>query len=312
MIKRTIEISRHPAHLSVKHDQLKVQRHTDDESGPLEASIPCEDIGVMVVDHHQTTYTHQALARLVEHGAAVVICGRNHQPTGLLLPISSNTETVTRLHEQIGATQPLVKQLWKQIVVAKVRAQATALPDHLPEKIRLKKMQSEVRSGDPTNVEAQAAKTYWAGWRKVDSRLIAFRRDPDGDDPANGMLNYGYTVLRASMGRAIIAAGLHPALGVHHTHRANAFALADDLIEPLRPIIDGAVFQMLMNDQTDLTQDNKAVLLGKLTSPVRTDGQVGPLMVSLHRYVASLVWCYRREQKKLVFPVYVGDNPDGD
>lgn len=301
MIKRTVEISQQPAHLTVRNEQLLLLRKDGDGQPAPQASIPCEDIGLVLVEHAGTTYSHAALERLLHHGAALVICGKDHLPAGILLPLGEHTQIVPRLHQQIAVSKPLRKQLWKQIVQAKIRAQAANLPSGSATRSKLLGLARQVRSGDPSNVEAQAAKVYWGGCRNLLDDP-AFRRDPAGAVP-NSMLNYGYAVLRAAVARALVAAGLHPTLGIHHHHRANAFALADDLLEPLRPIVDDRVREMVRSDQTDLTPPIKAALLELLTLRVRTGTETGPLLVALHRYVASLVHCLEREAKRLEIPV---------
>lgn len=334
MIKRTIEISQNPAHLTVKLDQLLVQPH--DQPKESYRSIPCEDIGVVLVDHQQTTYTHAALAKLVEFDAVVIICGRDHLPAGILLPLSDHTRVVWRIHDQLSISKPLQKQLWRQIVQAKVRAQAMNLLAELPQHRRLLAMIDEVRSGDASNIEAQAAKIYWSAWlaRPGQPKLFnsgdgsdelvarsTFRRNPDGDDPLNSMLNYGYAVVRAAIARTLVAAGLLPVLGLHHCQRSNAFCLADDLVEPLRPIVDRRVRELYVDHgRRELNQATKAGLLEVLTGVVRVDDQSngssvgsvpasGPLMVALHRMVGSLVRCYEGAAKELVIPV-LGDGDE--
>ena len=297
MIKRTIEISQEPLHLSVELDQLRLHRR--DPGAELLASVPCEDVGLVIVDHPQTTYSHAALARLLEFGAGVVICDRRHLPAGLLLSLGDHSEGVTRLQEQIGASRPLLKRLWKQVVQAKVRGQAANLEKDSPARRRMLALAGEVKSGDPTNVEAQAAKIYWAAWLGAAG---GFRRDQDGDDGVNAQLNYGYAVLRAAVARALVAAGLHPALGIHHCNRANAFCLADDMVEPLRPFVDRIARELHQAGQGELNPETKKKLLGLLTATVRVGGQTGPLMVGLHRMAASLVGCYQGGEKRLVFP----------
>ncbi len=297
MIKRTVEISRQPVYLSAKLDQLIIQPF--DAPKEQASSIPAEDIGVVVVDHPQVTYSHGALQTLLHKGACVVVCGRDHQPAGLLLPISSHTQQVDRLREQISLSKPRAKRLWQQLVVGKVRAQASNLPKDSIGWRKLKALFKEVRSGDPTNVEAQAAKQYWAEWR---SEFSAFCRDPDGTDPLNLHLNYGYAVLRAAVARALVSAGLHPALGLHHANRSNAFCLVDDLMEPLRPLVDRHARGLMREEREELDQANKARLLSILTAECLMDEQTGPLMVQLHRYTASLVRCFTGEQVKLSIP----------
>lgn len=306
MIKRTIEISREPAHLAVRLDQLMIQRNLRDDWNYT--SIPCEDIGVLLVDHPQVTYSHHALAKLMESGAAVVVCGRDHLPVGMLMPLSSHTEVLWRLQDQLALGKPLKKQLWRQLVVAKIRAQAANLEAGTPARAKLLALARGVRSGDPSNVEAQAAKVYWSAWLGAAAPAGGFRRDPDGDG-LNALLNYGYAILRAAVARALVAAGLLPALGLHHANRSNAFCLADDLIEPLRPMADACVRALHREDGCELDQPTKAALLGVLTREVRVEDQTGPLMVAIHRMAASLVQCYRGETRRLIIPVAV---PDAD
>ncbi len=299
MIKHTIEISREAVHLSSRLDQLWIQPF--DQPKDAARSLPCEDIGVVLVDHPRTSYTHGALQTLVKFGAAVLICGRDHLPVGMLLPISTHTELVHRVHEQIAVTKPVKKRLWQQIVRAKLNAQARNLPLDSTARGRLHELTKEVKSGDPTNVEAQGARVYWSAWLGPNGK--GFRRKPQGNDPINAMLNYGYAVLRAAVARALVAAGLQPALGIHHHNRSNAFCLADDLIEPLRPLIDRRVRTLHNEGQTDLDQPAKAYLLAFLAESTKIGSQTGPLMVNLHKTTASLIRCFQGLDKKLLLPV---------
>lgn len=303
MIKRTVEISKESVHLAVRYGQLRIERHGAD---PREApSIPCEDIGLLLVDAPQTTYSHSALTTLMESGAVFVVCGRQHLPVGMMVPLPAHTETVSRIRDQIDAGKPLQKHLWRQIVVAKIRAQAANLPADGSPRSKLIVLSREVKSGDTSNVEAQAAKIYWAAWLGPG---VKFRRDPDGHG-LNAMLNYGYAVLRAAVARALVAAGLHPALGIHHSNRSNTFCLADDLVEPIRPLVDARVRDLREWGMESLDQGAKAHLLALLTATVRVDSQAGPLMVGLHRTVASLVRCYQRSSRTLSLPTVAQENP---
>lgn len=304
VIKRTIEISREPLHLAVKLDQLQLWRPAP--ASDLVASIPCEDIGFVVVDNPGTTYSHAALARLVDFGAVVVFCNDKHLPSGLLLPLSDHTEIVWRLHEQIALRKPVRKRLWRQIVIAKIRAQAANLPEESAARRRLLTLAGEVKSGDVTNVEAHAAKLYWSAWLCPET---PFHRDPDSTEGINAMLNYGYAVMRAAVARALVSAGLHPTLGLHHRNRGNAFCLADDLLEPLRPLVERAVRELYRAGQAGLDPGCKRELLSLLTATVRVGDQTGPLMVGLHRTMASLVRCIQSQEKRLLLPVFVDTFP---
>lgn len=306
MIKRTIEISREPAHLAVRNAQLQLKR-----DGEVVGQTPCEDLGVVVVDHPQSTYSHHALVTLADAGATVVLCGRDHLPAAVVLPLADHTHVVWRLADQIAASKPLKKRLWAQLVVAKVRAQATNLDPGTPAHKKLNALAAEVRSGDPNNIEAQAAKLYWANWLLDQEEADPFRRDPRANG-LNGFLNYGYAILRAAVGRALVAAGLEPRLGLHHCGRGNAFCLADDLMEPFRPMVDGRVREMRRQGYEELNQPAKAELLALLTQRMRLanngDHQTGPLMVMLHRLAASLARCYMGESRRLEIPT-AADEP---
>jgi CRISPR-associated protein Cas1 len=292
VIKRTIEISREPAHLTVRLEQLLL-KHGEETV----ASIPCEDIGVVVVDQPQTSYSHAALMGLAASDAVLVVCGRDHLPAAVLLPLADHSRVVWRVADQVAISKPLRKQLWKQLVRAKIRAQAANLPESCAARRKLLELFKGVRSGDPANVEAQAARVYWQHWLPTGP----FRRDTDGGG-LNALLNYGYAVLRAATARALVAAGLLPALGLFHCNRSNAFCLADDLMEPLRPLVDRRVRDLHGQGHDELKPETKAGLLTLLADPVRIGSERGPLMVNLHHMVGSLVRCYQGEANRLEIP----------
>jgi len=291
MIKRTIDISEGPNFLSVENDQLVISRNRE-EIG----HVPAEDIGVLLIDNVATTYTHSAMTRLIHHGAVIVLCGANHLPAGILLPLENNNLITERLRSQIGASEPLRKQLWKQIVRRKIVGQAHNLPENHPTRGQLLDLADNVKSGDTTNCEGQAGRFYWPALFGPD-----FRRDPDGEPP-NNLLNYGYTVFRAAVARALVAAGLNCSLGLHHSNRANAFCLADDLIEVFRSRVDATVLDLVKREIFILDKSAKQEILNLLTEEIVIAGQSGPLMVQLHRMVASLVRCYADGEKTMELP----------
>jgi len=304
MIKKIIEISQARTHLSIKYGQLIVR-----QNGQQISSIPCEDIGVLLVDHNGVTYTHSVFTELLDNGAAVVLCGGDHHPAGMLLPIESNTLQSERFRQQIEVKQPIKKRLWKQIVRAKIKHQAKVVGSDSSVYKSLMGLRDRVRSGDPDNIEAQASKKYWPVYLAdtIDPStalgMTAFHRNINGAPP-NNLLNYGYMVMRAAVARALCSAGLLPCLGIHHRNRYNAFCLADDMIEPFRGFVDAKVRDICENCGIveKLDQQIKARLLEVLYEPVIIGGFKGPLMVGLHRTMASLQRCFSGEQKFIDLP----------
>jgi len=295
MIKRTVEVSGDCNHLSVCQGSLVVHRG-EEELG----RVPLEDIGVLILDSQTLTYTHAVLAEVLGAGAVIIPCARNHLPAGLFLP-QTNVLQTQRIARQATAPLPLRKSLWKQIVQAKLAGQADVLGNPGapgPAARAIRNMIPQVRSGDPTNIEAQAARTYWSAFLPQGP----FRRDREGRPP-NNLLNYGYMVLRAAVARAICGAGLHPSLGLHHHNRSDAFCLADDLVEPLRPLVDRKVLDLWSAGKTRIDRETKTELLSLLTAEVAVADLKGPLMVALERTTASLVRCYEGQDRKLALPV---------
>ena len=294
MIKRIIEISQARTHLAISYKQLIVKRN-----GEQISSIPCEDIGVLLVDHQGTTYTHCVFTELLRCGAAVVLCGGNHHPAGMLLPIESNSLQSERFRKQIEAKEPVKKRLWKQIVRAKIKHQAKIVGKDSDVYKSLMVLRERVRSGDPENIEAQASRKFWREYLQD----VQFRRDINGPPP-NNMLNYGYMVMRAAVARALCSAGLLPSLGIHHRNRYNAFCLADDMVEPFRGFVEAKVREICEGGDFDgeLDQKIKGRLLEVLYEPVTIGGFKGPLMVGLHRTMASLQRCFAGEQREVDLP----------
>jgi CRISPR-associated protein Cas1 len=226
----------------------------------------------------------------------------------MLLPIESNTVQQERFAAQIEAKEPVKKQLWRQLVRAKIRHQAKIVGPDSDVYKELMGLRERVRSGDPENIEAQASKKYWPAYLNVviDSSTalgMTFHRNIEGAPP-NNLLNYGYMVMRAAIARTLCSAGLHPSIGLHHCNRYNAFCLADDVMEPFRGFVEAKVKQICetQSDFDELTQPIKAQLLEVLYQEVTIGDNAGPLMVGLHRTAASLVRCFEGEQKEMDLP----------
>lgn len=311
MISRTLYFG-NPAYLHLKQGQLLIEpRSEDPEEGPLDlphyyrlkkTTVPIEDIGVMILDHPQLVLSQGLLAALAEANVTVMTCDGKHHPAALLMPLVSNTLTQERHEAQIGASEPLKKNLWQQTIIAKVTNQARHIADAGVDAAALEAFAKAVQSGDSGNIEAQAAAWYWP---RVFQTIPQFRREPMGEGSANPLLNYGYAVLRAVVARAIVGAGLLPTLGLHHRNRYNPFCLADDVMEPYRPWVDALVRQWV--DTHGLPEDGldtemKKHLLRLPALDVLLDGQIRPLMVAVHFSATSLMKCFEGSRRKILYP----------
>jgi CRISPR-associated protein Cas1 len=298
MIKRTIAITT-PCHLSLKLGQMLVRSKLIE--GDAGRSVPIEDMGLLLMEHEQLTVTQGLLAKLLEHNVAVVNCDAQHHPIGMLLNFAGNSTQTETFIAQAEAAKPLKKQLWQQVVKAKIGNQAAVLEAMGQDGGRLYKLAQEVRSGDPDNREGTAAVYYWP---RLFKGIPDFLREREGHYP-NNLLNYGYAILRATVARALAGSGLHPTLGLFHRNRYNAFCLADDMMEPYRPLVDQVVAGIVYDrpiDRSELDQEAKINLLRTPTLDVNMGGTMRPLMVAVSETTASLARAYWGLGTQLALP----------
>lgn len=295
MIGRIVEVADDRRHLSLSRGFLVVQ-DTEGERKEL-GQVPLDDIAAVIANAHGLSYTNNLLVALAQRGAPFVLCAANHNAVGMLLPVDGNYQQAKRYDAQIAAAKPTHKRLWAEVVRAKLQQQAAALEAAGAPTPPLTALVSKVRSGDPDNIEAQGARRYWT--------LLfgeGFRRDQDGGG-INGLLNYGYTVLRACTARAIVAAGLHPTLGIHHSNEGNAMRLVDDLMEPFRPVIDLKVWLLARNNERQVTPETKRALVRTLYDDMETSSGATPVMACAQRLATSLAQVYLGEREKLDLPL---------
>jgi len=294
-IARIVEVADDKRHLSLSRGFLVVTQ-SDGERKEL-GQVPLDDIAAVIGNAHGISYTNNLLVALAERGAPFVLCSANHNAVGMLLPIDGNYQQARRFDAQIAAAAPLRKRLWADIVKTKLLQQAAALEAAGAPTPPLTALVRKVRSGDPDNIEAQGARRYWGLLFGED-----FRRDRAAGG-INGMLNYGYTVLRAATARAVIAAGLHPTLALHHSNENNAMRLVDDLMEPFRPIIDLRIFQLVRSGLTEVSPDTKRAIVRTLYDDMQTETGATPLMIGLQSLATSLAQVYLGERAKLELPL---------
>lgn len=268
---------------------------TGDERQEL-GRVPLDDMAALIANAHGISYTNNLLVALAERGVPFVLCAANHKPVGMVWPIDGHHLQAHRFDAQIACTLPTKKRLWGSLVKAKLLQQAVVLQATGIAGSALQRLAKNVRSGDPDNLEAQGARKYW-------SLLFGslFRRDQEAEG-LNAMLNFGYAVLRAATARAVIAAGLHPSIGLHHSHDNNAMRLVDDLMEPFRPLIDWTVWQLSANHQCQVNNDTKRALVKSLYLDLETSNGCTPVLVAIQKLATSLAQVLIHERSTLEIP----------
>jgi len=251
MIPRIVDVSENGRFIA-KHRGFITIKKGDEFYG----EVPLDDIGVLMISAFGATCTKDALVSLAERGAVTVLCGSKGMPSALVLPVNANYESALRIRLQSQASQPLKKRLWQAIITAKLNHQSAVLR-FFEEEEKAKQIDiyaRQVQSGDPQNREASGARVYWKALFGSE-----FSRNPDGAWP-NSLLNYGYALLRACAARAICATGLNPIFGIHHENSTNPFPLADDIMEPYRPLVDYFAKQVLAADITEINPNAKQMI----------------------------------------------------
>ena len=290
MLKRTLFFG-NKCSLTTKYEQLVIKTYE------RETTVPIEDLGFVVIEHQESYISMPTLSKLASNNVCVIFCDEKHMPQSMMLNLESHHIQQELFRNQINASEPLKKQLWQQTIKAKIENQSELLKQLGQDKTPLDHYASKVLSGDTDNREGVAAAYYWKHLFDFD-----FKRERYGNYP-NLFLNYGYIILRAAIARALSGSGLLNTLGIHHHNKYNAFCLADDIMEPYRPLVDAKVIEILRKyDERDLTTSIKAELLSVLTSTVYFEDNKSPLMVGLSRTTSSLQQCFMGDTRKVVYP----------
>lgn len=256
---------------------------------------PIEDLSSIVISGFGNSISQELLSRLANHGVVVVLTGSNQNPAAMLVPVIGNTEQAGRIDAQISLSVPLKKQLWKATIQSKIHQQDLVLKAIGEGGTNLKAFATRVKSGDQENLEAQAARRYWPA---LFGSMFRRNRELPG---VNAALNYGYSILRATVARAVVGSGLLPSLGLHHRDPTNSFRLVDDLMEPFRPFVDLEVF--LLRDQLDaeeLSKEVRKVLVGIQHHDLQIGSQNETVSRAIYSTVQSLIRVHESRDAKLL------------
>lgn len=296
MIKRTLLFS-NPVRLNVAKKQLVISYPESNEK----ITVPVEDIGILMLEHPQISITHSLISQLLGNNVAVITCDAHHMPQGMMLNLDGHTTQQEHFRVQIEASDSLKAKLWKQTVKTKIRNQAALLKQNGIPTDNMERWASKVQNGDPDNFEARAAAYHWK--KLFEDHLQSFKRGRFEGAP-NNLLNYGYAVLRAVIARSLMGSGLLPTLGYHHRNKYNAYCLADDVMEPYRPLVDELVLELIrtLDDYDELTTEIKGKLLQVPVLDAFIGGQNSPLLLAAQQTTSSLYKCYAKQEKEIKFP----------
>ncbi|NTV47105.1 MAG: type II CRISPR-associated endonuclease Cas1 [Chlorobiales bacterium] len=282
-----------PARLRREHFSLVIEQEQT-------ACVPFEDIAVIVLNHREINLTHPVLSACAEYGIGLYATGHNHQPSGVFLPFLSHSRTTRLMRKQLDLSKPLAKQAWANIIRRKIENQAHCLLLSTRKGVeRLNSYANRVRSGDVDNLEGQAAAFYFTqlfgnGFVRAEERWT------------NAALDYGYAVFRGAIARGLVAHGLHPPLGLFHASEQNAFNLADDLIEPFRPLIDLHVYKYPASTEGDLSVQDKAALVALLNVDVAMPQGKMSALSAIEYAAESLARLYEQDDSNLDLPKLIG------
>lgn len=278
-----------PAQLSVRREQLVIRQ-------AQEVSVPMEDITSLMLESQAVSISSAALQKLASYGVTVYFCDEKHLPAALLLPMNRHSRQLKMLKRQIAMTKPVQKRLWQSVVTAKIRNQAKCLEllDR-PGSGDLMELARSVRSGDPDNYEAIAAAHYFPA-------LFGPYFTRGENCPANAALNYGYAILRGAIARNLAVHGIEPCLGIFHHSELNQFNLADDLMEPYRPLVDLYAASHVSAADGDLTPQLKQQLFNLTSYIVRQNGKRYRMISAAGRMAESFSRVLAQEAETLELP----------
>ena len=277
MADQIVEIARSGYWLHKARGFLEVRA-----DGESKGQVALDDILAVIIAAPGNSISTVLIDQLAQRNIPLVLCGANYLPTSLVLPLQGHSRQFQIMQAQLLLSQPRRKRAWQQVVQAKIRNQAELLGRAGHNHQALLRLASKVRSGDPDNCEAQAARLYWRQLFGDD-----FRRDREAGG-LNAALNYIYAVVRACVARGVSGVGLHPSLSLHHKNPQNPLNLVDDLMEPFRPIADYLVWQCQLSHVVDLEPVLKAKLaaITSLLVPIANDA--APLSLAAVKCCRSL------------------------
>ncbi len=278
--------------LSVKDRQLLID----------DFSVPVEDICSLLIENQNAVFSTYTLQYLAEQGVVVYVCDTKHTPNAVMLPLYSHSRHLKMLKNQMEISKVLQKRIWQKIVVAKLENQSRCLTfvDDAVGAKHIKMLQKKVLSGDSKNIEAQAAAYYF-------KRIYGKHFVRSSENLTNTMLNYGYAIIRGMVARSIVCHGYEPSLGIFHKSELNSFNLADDFMEPFRPLVDLRVYRLIqtVEEEQGMTPDIKQELFRLVNYDMEVCNQKQIVSNAIELFVESYAKSMRENAESITPPVLI-------
>lgn len=233
--------------------------------------ININDIDILLLDNYKLTLSVQLINALTRNNSLIITFDGKHEPASFIYGVNGNHNSLKILQSQLMWTNFYKGKLWQEIIRNKINNQYHHLLKNSGEIVDSNYFLTaieKVKSFDISNREGHIAKVYWHILFGID-----FTRDYEAIKfpLLNSMLNYGYSILRAMVIKSIVKKGLDPRIAIFHKSFSNFYALASDLMEPFRIIIDQIVYR---NKNSDFfSVEIKQALIEGLTKKIIFKGK---------------------------------------
>lgn len=270
-----------------------------------EVYVPLSDIESIILEGQDTTISTRLLAKLSKNHIMLIVCDQKYLPAGIFLEYGQYHRSAKRVKKQLQWTDDLMRRAWQQIVSQKIINQIKFAHYLEVDHSRLELMNSlleELQPGDPTNREGHAAKVYF-------NSIYGNEFSRELDCIENMAMNFGYTIIRSYIARAVVANGLITARGLFHTNEYNQFNLVDDLMEPFRPLVDYWIHTQVLDDKIDhLTYEKRLKIIDIVNQPMLTnDGKKSTLDLVINRYINDFITAMNNNNLAMLYTIDLND-----
>ncbi len=256
-IKRIVYITQPKQKVSVKKMQLIISEWREDENAFIKVKVfPLKQIKSLVIIG-RSRFSVPALLSCAQNDIPVYFCRRNGELITASLPLADGELWRNGLLQMNRNEQEdFVLNFSKRIVRAKIQNCRSVLRRRLSDQsgeefLRLKTYMDSCENKTSVDslrgIEGKAAADYFKMFASLVDEQWEFKRRQKhpAPDAVNALLSFGYTLLYHHITTVLYTVGLNPVIGIYHKTSERYFALAADLQEEFRFIVDTLVLTML-------------------------------------------------------------------